>query len=95
MSLCCYCKERNAQSKFAGFTHRVISCTVNSQGQHHSFDDKPSQVWYSESGYTGKRWDLNGVIHRSNKKPTVTHSTGYKGWHHYGQSTKRIFGKKT
>ena len=58
----------------------ILSCTINKNGQHHSFDDKPA-VEYSD-GY--KFWYLNEKLHREDG-PAVEYSDGYKKWYLNGK----------
>jgi len=65
MALCEKCKLYQTRS----------SCTINSEGRHHSFNDKPAIVWFDGD----KEWYLNGKQHRENG-PAIEYASGNKYW---------------
>ena len=59
---------------------RIIKCTINKQGEHHSFDDKPAIEFYSGTKY----WYQNGQFHREDK-PAIEWIDGDRNWYQNGQ----------
>jgi len=72
MDLCEECKSNYMIARF--------SCTVNSEGKHHSFDDKPAIIYASGT----KLWYQNGERHRM-KGPAIERSGGDKVWYLNGK----------
>jgi len=56
------------------------SCTIDSKGEHHSFDDKPAIIYANGN----KRWFLNGSFHRE-ERPAIECANGDKWWYQNGQ----------
>jgi len=54
----------------------VISCTVNKEGLHHSFDGQPAIVYFDGT----KEWWLNGKAHRTDG-PAIEYPDGTKYWY--------------
>ena len=74
MSICRECVFINAQkfyNHYMGAFDVIQSCTLDDQGLHHSFDDKPSMVYTIASGSVGA-WHKNGKKHRD-LGPAVTY----------------------
>ena len=66
----------------------VESCTVDTMGRHHSYDDKPARVFGTETN----QWYFQDLFHRvhapaivaTNKLTMIDHED--KGmWYYYGQ----------
>jgi len=77
-SICDICKEHNkhASNKY----NQVTYCTVNRNGQHHSFRDRPSM----EYGSGDKMWHKNDKTHRVNG-PAIEYAHGGKFWYKNGK----------
>lgn len=61
--------------KICKATNIIKTCTINSNGLHHSFDDRPA---VEDSNGTNE-WYLNGKLHRLDG-PAVEHYDGTKTW---------------
>lgn len=59
MSICEACIKSNEHKLNI---HKIINCTVDEKGWHHSFDDEPSRTQTNKS----KRWHKHGILHRPN-----------------------------
>ena len=62
----------------------ILYCTINKNGQHHSFDDKPA----IENSDGFKSWYLNGKRHREDG-PAIEYSDGSKAWFLNGKQAIR------
>ncbi len=77
MSICRECTLENAQKFYNQhrYSYDIIkSCTLNDQGQHHSFYDEPSIV-HEDSGVS--MWHKNGKLHRENGPASIRYSRDY------------------
>lgn len=83
MSLCKKCKEGNevAKNVFAsGIEYIMLSCTVNSEGKHHSFSDRPSLVYRSKNKidkFKIKSWHKNGQLHKLDGPAAIFEKSEY------------------
>lgn len=58
----------------------IEECTVDANGDHHSFNDEPSQITLSGT----KFWHHKGQKHRVGK-PAVVHPTMFEKWYLHGR----------